>query len=280
MRLTHIILSAILIGCLTFHAVALAQDTDAKASLPHWSKGKRAIGLNAAIGAGILTWGLFFWDYGDYGFHFRNEEWFGENTKEGGMDKLGHMFTTYVMTNLFDDLYTRWGFSDNASASYAFWSAIGVNGLMEMGDGLSHYGFAYEDMIMNCIGAYTGYLRIKYPKFREAVDLRIEYVPDLWDLNDGDLITDYEHMKYFLALKGSGISGLNATWLKYLELLVGYYAKGYADYNPGVTDDRRQALFAGIGLNVGKLLESVFKSPVFDYLQIPYTYAVNENRVN
>ena len=278
MRLTSLIFTIILVACLAFYDLAHAQEETQ--AIPSWSKEKKAVVLNTTIGVGILSWGLLFWDYGDYGFHFRNEEWFGEDTKEGGMDKLGHLFTTYVMTNLFDKLYIRWGFSEAESASYGFWSAIGINGLMEIGDGLSHYGFAYEDMIMNCIGAYAGYLRIKYPKFKELLDIRLEYVPDLWDFNDGDVITDYEHMKYFLAFKGSGIDGLSDTWLKYLELIVGYSATGYADYNPGMADDRRQVFFAGIGLNVGKLLESVWKTPVFDYLQVPYTYAAAGNKIN
>lgn len=47
------------------------------------------------IGAGfIATWGTAFWNYFDSKPVMRNEGWFGKDTKYGGADKLGHLYST------------------------------------------------------------------------------------------------------------------------------------------------------------------------------------------
>jgi len=228
--------------------------------------------LNAGVGVGVISWGFIFWEYGHYGFNFTNEGWFGKNTKEGGMDKFGHMYSTFLMTHLFDALYDRWGFSNEEAANYGFLSSVGINTLMEIGDGLSDYGFSYEDMIVNIIGASMGYLRTRFPEFEEKIDFRLEYVPKLNELNGGDLITDYEHMKFLVAVKASGFKALKEdSFLKYLEFQVGYYSRGYDDFKPE-EDHRHRVHFIGIGLNMGKFLESVWKTSLFNYVQPPCTY--------
>ena len=41
------------------------------------------------------------WDWGSSGFTFQSEGWFGTDTKYGGMDKLGHAYTGYVVSQYF-----------------------------------------------------------------------------------------------------------------------------------------------------------------------------------
>ena len=66
---------------------------------------------------------------------------------------------------------------------------------------------------------------------------------------------------------------LKDTPLRYLELHLGYYVRGYDDYKSYQPyDDRERNVYAGLGLNVGKVIESVWETRIFDYLQVPYTY--------
>jgi len=57
----------------------------------------------AIVGAAILTVGIKDWDWGNTsGFQTIEEGWFAKNTRHGGMDKIGHSFSTYVIADLAD----------------------------------------------------------------------------------------------------------------------------------------------------------------------------------
>src|SRR5262245_32301885 len=53
-----------------------------------------------ALFAGITYIGVKNWNWGNAGFRFHPEHWFGKSTGSGGTDKLGHFYTTYVMSDL------------------------------------------------------------------------------------------------------------------------------------------------------------------------------------
>ena len=57
--------------------------------------------LTAGIVAGTFAIGIADWKWGTASFHFTNEGFFGKDTHDLGMDKLGHAFGTYVLTDLF-----------------------------------------------------------------------------------------------------------------------------------------------------------------------------------
>src|SRR3954452_15230801 len=54
----------------------------------------------AAFGA-TLALGFVDWDWGNSSFHFAHEGYFGKNTANGGMDKLGHAFGTMLLADFF-----------------------------------------------------------------------------------------------------------------------------------------------------------------------------------
>lgn len=57
----------------------------------------------------ILLAGAFQWDWGGNGISFHNEGWFGEDTSYGGADKMGHYYSSYLMTDLMASLYEKRG---------------------------------------------------------------------------------------------------------------------------------------------------------------------------
>jgi hypothetical protein len=235
------------------------------------TRGEKALILNAGGVAGILAYGLLNWDYGEESFNFRNEHWFQRDTKEGGMDKLGHFWSSYAFAHLLSHVYHRWGYAESDANLYGALSSFGLQSAMELMDGFSRYGVSYEDFLMNTAGAAAGYLWGRYPALKKMIDFRMEYIPS-FDADDLDPFTNYRDQKYLLALKAEGFEFLEQPVLEYLELHLGYYARGYEEFEESdPRDHRRRYGFVGIGINVTKLLRSFLDLTLFDYLQVPYT---------
>jgi len=239
------------------------------------SKEQKALLLNLAAGAAILTWGAFTWDYGEEDPHFQGDGWFEKDSPEGGADKFGHTYSAYALSHLFYYQYQRWGYDQKQAIQFGCLSSLGVTLLMEIGDSFSDYGFSYQDALFNLIGATIGYGMVKYPEVARKVDFRVEYDPFREGEHKRDFLTDYERLKYVLAFKLDGFDATQNTYLKFFELQVGYSTRGYEDYDEdtGEHDSRRRKIYVGVGLNIGKLLEPFWKTKIFNYIQVPYTYA-------
>lgn len=228
--------------------------------------------LNLLAAGTVFTWGVFNWDYFQRSPQSSMEDWFGHETDEGGADKLGHLYTTYALSHLYSLIYRDWDYPEERAMRLGAFSSLGTMAIMELGDSFSDYGFSYEDMLMNCVGAAIGYWSGTHPEWQQRVDLRLEYAPSLSDF-ETDVVTDYEHHKYLLAFKADGFNLLRDSPLRYFELHLGYYSRGYDDYNSSLgSDDRERTVYIGLGLNVGKVIESVYETRILNYLQLPYTY--------
>lgn len=223
--------------------------------------------LSRWAGMGVITaWGLANWDYGDRNLHGTPEGWFHADTKEGGADKTGHLYTSYLLTRAFDGLYRHWGAPAPAAARDATISSLLLTGFIELGDGFSPYGMSWEDMTMNVAGGLIGYQLATHEDWQRRLDLRMEYRPS----GSPDPLTDYQHARYLLAVKLNGFTALQHTPLQWLELHAGYYARGYDD--PDAQD--RRVSYIGIGINFPALLERAGwrrSARVLQYYQLPGT---------
>ena len=240
----------------------------------------RVLYTNLIGGAVVAAWGVAFWDYFTISPVMGDEGWFEEDTKYGGADKLGHLYSTYLWSLAFASIYEYWGMEEEDSMIYGPMTSWIFQGLMEVGDSFSEsQGFSYEDMIANTIGAGFYYLREKYPPLKEKVDLRLEYLPNF--RSEGDIFTKYDSMKYLVAVKFSGFESINDSFLKYGELQLGYYTRGYEneiDY-----PQKERIGYVGIGINVAEVLKEIGwlkTSKIFNYYQLPYTYIPFEHDYN
>jgi uncharacterized protein YfiM (DUF2279 family) len=248
-----------------------------------WSKEDKALWLNLGAGAAVVGWGVASWDWGGGGPTFQDEGWLGSDTSEGGADKLGHMWSGYALSHLFAWQYDRWGFDNEASARLGALSSFGLMGLVEVGDSLSdEYGFSVQDALFSTAGAALGYVLWREPALSSKLDFRIEYDPFREGEHEADIFTDYDRLRYLLALKGEGFEALSDSPARFLELHLGFYARNYDDYNPsqGTPDLREQHVYVGIGLNIAKLLEPYCCGAPFRYIQVPYTYLPLDWRVD
>ncbi len=228
---------------------------------------KKVLIANAAGLAAITGWGVANWDYFSTTPSAKKEGWFSGNTKEGGADKLGHFYTSYALSHFLGHTYENWGYSQLQGLKLGALSAFAMMNGMELGDSFSDYGFSYEDFTMNALGCAAAYFIGSRPELAEKIDFRVEYRPRFDTM---DVFTDYDHLKFLTALKLSGFDRITHPVLKYLELHLGYYARGFEH---GAAPER--TLYVGIGINLSSILDgfSLKKlSTLTRFIQVPYSY--------
>jgi hypothetical protein len=260
-----------------------------------WRQAKSIPWRFGGAAAAITATGFANWDWGSSRFRFNSEGWFGKDTASLGVDKLGHAYSAYVLSEFFTDGINN---AEPGSKYSAYTGALLSMGLMtyiEVFDGFSkEHGFSYEDLVVDAAGALFSVARRTVPGLREKVDFRLLYTPDRSTFRalsclpkpncerDGETfrspIQDYSNQKYLLALKLSGFEKLRTTPLRLVELHGGYYARGFTPEERERGEPLRRRLFVGVGLNVGELLfpgrprgAARAAKSVLEYLQIPYT---------
>ncbi len=225
---------------------------------------------NLAVATGIAAYGTLNWDYFEQSPKTKNEEWFGKNSKSGGADKLGHLYSSYLTARLFHPLYVEWGFSKKEAAKRSAITSFVMSSAMEIGDGTSaDHGFSYEDFIVNGVGQLAAYYLETHPQIDSKIDLRVEYNP----INGvkSDIVTDYESMKYLAAIKLAGFKKFKTTPAKYIEFHLGYYTRNYEEHR----NDKTRNLYVGIGINLAEILQKFSynkTSKIFNYYQLPHSY--------
>ena len=243
--------------------------------LPDMQKEHKLWASNIGVMSFITAWGVAKWDYFDRSPHAQPEGWFGQDTDEGGADKIGHLWSTYAVADSLAYIYEGWGYAPEQAMVNGAISSFAIMGFMELGDSFSDYGFSYEDMLMNTTGAAFSYLMFKFPELDKKIDLRWEYKPDF---KETDFFTDYQNSKYLIALQLDGFEQLDGTPLEYLELHAGYYIRGFDNRDP----NRERNLYLGVGLDVGKLLTKLGCGSfcgMFHYYQMPYTSATAKSKL-
>lgn len=164
-------LLALLLALLSCVASAQGSNDDAQRAVYREAQRKyHRLLLGATLG--ITTWGVINWDYGARTPNSTSEGWFEYDTDSGGADKAGHFYTSYVMATALPDLYRDWGVSDAEASRRGLYSSLIINGVMEIGDSFSEYGFSWEDMVANGVGALAGYYTRGY---EEPLDVPRRY---------------------------------------------------------------------------------------------------------
>ena len=251
--------------CLSSTPAFVNADTSDHDRITYWT--------NATGVALITAWGAKKWDYGERSFHTKNEAWFGHNTNSGGADKLGHAYSAYALSHGLSYWYTRNNFPKEKAAIYGSLSSFALMSYMEFGDAFSDFGFSYEDFVMNGLGSALGYWLYTDTELASQIDFRVEYKTSL---HEADIFTDYDKLKYLFAIKFNGYSQMRRLGLKYFELHLGYYSRGYENR----TDHKQRRVYVGLGLNLHELTQGHKStrpiSRLFNYLQVPETYVSHD----
>ena len=221
----------------------------------------------------IALWGFQNWNWGTESFHFRTEDWFEEDSDTGGSDKTGHFYMTYLLSRVLSSRMEDRGWSLEEASLYGSLSGMLAMTVLEIGDGTSPYGFSKEDLLADGIGALTAYLIRSNPEVDKFLDVRLEYLPSSGYLDNADTATDYSGMKHLVAFKFAGFEDLRDTPLGYMEVQVGYYARGYRAYDIDIA--KSQQVYIGFGLDLTRLAGmtgiNVLEN-LFEFYQPGYTY--------
>jgi hypothetical protein len=245
-----------------------------------FSREKKLLLVNAGGAALIATWGFIHWDYGQKKAHAESEGWFEKDSNSGGADKLGHFYSNYTFTHILSSVYEDWGYSRREAALNGAISSFALMGFMEVGDAYSRYGFSHEDFLMNSLGSSLGYLIRRYPGLSEKIDFRVEYNPSF---QENDFITDYENMKHLVAFKLNGFESFRETPLKYFELHLGYYTRGYSNRAEERGHGRERNVFFGITINISKFFKARGyrrTARFLNFYQPPFTTAFLKRDLN
>ena len=256
----------------------------------------------AVVGGALVAVGLRDWHWGGSKFAFIHEGWFGSDPRHGGMDKIGHSFSTYLIADILTDRI-RANTSDPIGAQITgALLAFGIMGAGETIDGFTgRHRFSREDIAANAIGAAFSVFRNSIPGLREKLDFRFMHTPASYERpgitpSDFHLIPPYERQRYILALKGSGFEALKDTPLRYLELQGGFDARGFEDKERQLGYPIERSFYVGIGLNLNEILFGAGSLPnlanykdtipglvaqkTFEYIEVPYTAVYSESTVS
>ncbi len=255
-------------------AGARPEITEPAARKPQW------IWIGAgAVGAILGSAYNAFSEDDELDFHVTHEGWFGRNTYVGGADKASHFVSYYAVTRIINEYNLAFGASRDQAPLLAAGVAV-LSGLAtEIGDGTNRYGFSFEDLTMDTLGAATG-LAILHFRLGDLIGFRYGLVPAP-DPNAFGLGKDYSNEIYAADLKIAGLGhrmNFNPGPARFLLLSTTYGTKGYPYSPPEV---RQRQVGIELGVNFGEILTAfgvprqkwwgVVLYTLFDIIRIPYT---------
>jgi hypothetical protein len=233
----------------------------------------RSVPLESAGLVALITYtGFKDWKWGSASFRFNSEGWFGMSTGSGGLDKLGHVYGSYVTSEL---LYWRLDATHHdhwVSSLYPPLFSTLLYQYIEFFDGYSvDHGYSYEDTIMDSVGVTLSFLRHQFPRFGKIFDYRLFYYPS--GGRSFQPMIDYQGQKFFGVVKLAGVPGLERTPFRYFELLAGYYTRGFPRY--ARADEKSTHFVLGIGLSLSEaILEPLAEAngQPFSFLNLASNY--------
>lgn len=250
-------------------APAVPAVTQAAPTAPRRNAKLLAAGSVALVHAAYATWSYFAWyrDANTEDFHLERSPWFAVDAYAGGADKLGHLWSNYVLTRATTEVLVAGGWRRRPSSLVAAGLTEVAFLLTELQDGFV-WGFDPKDMIANGLGAALALVMDNVPALDRLVDFRLQYVPSrdyrrhFADTGSVDIGQDYTGQSYLVALHLGALPGLPdrdwGYWARFLDVAVGFEARHYT-FAPEVrTVAPKQTLYAGLALDLQSVLAHLF----------------------
>ncbi|MEK9136509.1 MAG: DUF2279 domain-containing protein [Bacteroidota bacterium] len=221
----------------------------------------RKVVSTVAIGGLLVTsliWSYDTW-WRDAGreFNFKTENWL--NGYFLGIDKIGHFYTSYFYFNTFRNVMLWGGYERSTADWWAAGAAAFFALAIEVGDGVTPYGFDYQDIVFNFAGIGYGWLQTRVP-FLTHFDIKWSYVPPEGYKLPVRITDNYDAHTYWLTCDIDKLlpSSVEPYWPDFLQIAVGV----------GVDDKvTKRELVVGFDLN----LEELFHTENEDLLLIERT---------
>ena len=224
--------------------------------------------------------------YGVHPFSFTDESYFQKWTYGGGSDKVSHFVVSTHVAGLLYDAYRLNGLTEDQSFGLAFATSVVAGAFVEIGDGLTPYGFSAQDWTADALGSLTSVL-IK----RGGLDDTLNFSLGRWlqttipaSVIDGRPLfgIDYSQEIYTMNAHFSGLlprMHVEPGFGRFFQVSFAYLTKGFG-YSPPL-DSRYQEVGFELGLDFQEILKAAGVSNqtwwgdtllrIFSFLRIPYT---------
>lgn len=234
------------------------------------------------LGLGLSIGGSIAWKFSTKWtgtFNTFDEGWFGTGTYAGGADKLGHMYTDFVLGRSLFHLYQAHHYSRSDSILYAFLSGSIARTVMEVADGFTTYHFSYGDLLFNMLGSTSNALLLIDPEIADTFYMSWSYLPSI-EATDGhhdvtDFSTDYSGMVFSFNADLAGLRQLSgattSSWADYTFVGLNYFTRNFRQPD---FEKRERFIGASFGLAAHRFFDDDSSiGPVLKYVKLPFTYA-------
>jgi hypothetical protein len=217
------------------------------------------------------------------GFNFANEEWFQEGTYAGGADKASHFVMYNALSRELGVSFQRMGYAKGRALWMGFGTAMAAGLITEIGDGLTNFGFAWQDLLVDALGSGTAVL-VSHYNLDDTVGFRYGKVsadepPEC--CRTAGIGKDYSQEIYTADLKIEGFARrihVRPGPARFLLLSMTYGSKGYRFSLP---EFRQRNVGIELGLNFPSILSAVGVPEqkwwgriiyiFFNFVRIPFT---------
>jgi hypothetical protein len=232
----------VILLCVSFSSITRAQEVKRDSLFLGLHRKDVATYLTIAWSVAAISlefqwwWRADYYLYKQHEFQLKNDGYFFNSSY--GVDKLGHMYASYLIFHLTYD-FMKWADFDDQTA---LWSAIAVPAAhavsIELGDGFSKWWFSFSDLYFNSAGIAYGILQVKYP-YLNNFNYKWSYYPSAsGGKKDPDWgpASDYSGHIYWLSIDMHNILPEPAQqyWPKYVNLAIGLGAKNVSFADVGI----------------------------------------------
>ena len=224
------------------------------------------------------------WHYGYQPFSFYDESYFQFWTYGAGSDKVSHFVISATVGGLAYDAYRLNGLTEDQAFGLGLATTVIIGALVEIGDGLTPYGFSAQDWTSDALGALAG-LVIRRTHTDDLLSLRLGEIPTTIpsEITGGRPLfgLNYSGEIYSGDVKFSGLFrrlGRDPGLGRFFLFSFAYLSKGYG-YTPPL-DSRYQMVGWEIGLDFPEILKAVgvddstwwgdILQRAFSFLHLPY----------
>jgi predicted lipoprotein DUF2279 len=217
-------------------------------------------------------------------FHFTAEGFFGRNTYTGGVDKMAHFVDYTVAQRALSNTFGRIGYNSSQSGWLGFATAFAAGLTTEIGDGTTVFGFSWEDLLMDALGAGTATVLAR-SGWDDTFGFRFGSVDQdatpKCCVDNSNIGRDYSGEIYTADVKIAGLARrlqFNPGPARFLLFSVTYGTNGYDHVAPEL---RQRLVGLEVGIHFSEILRAIGvpSEPVwgevlyffFDTLRIPYT---------
>jgi predicted lipoprotein DUF2279 len=217
-------------------------------------------------------------------FRFTSEGFFGVHTYTGGVDKAAHFVDYTAITRTLETAYRRIGYPVGQSRWMSFGVGVATGLVTELGDATNQFGFSYEDLLMDVLGAASA-MGLAESGWSDTLGFRLGSVSQdstpACCREDSNIGRDYSGEIYTADVKIAGLARrlrVNPGPARFLLLSMTYGTNGY---NHGSPEIRQRLVGIEVGLHFSEILRSlgVPSEPLwgevlylfFDTFRIPYT---------